>query len=226
MTVRVPDDAEGPPVPPGGLVAAALDLWPEEFQVGWDPSSSRLFLPALENSRAGTRAAVRITIRGTGIGATVSGPIVATRRVGTPALPLGVFLGLDARGCAAARYLERVARGLPVDFNERDPRYAAAWRIWLRGEKVSAWATTSDVSQGGCSVQVLGARLSAGDSIEVRRPSFLGLLGPALPATICWASDDGWPTTRAGLSLGGLGRAARTWQTAVEQAARAGAARL
>lgn len=200
--------------------ATILNLWPEEYLEGWDAPSSRLFLPALAETPLGTHAVVRIAIRGTGIAATVNGPIVAARRIGGSALVPGVFLGLEGRGAAAAAYLERVAKGQPVDWNERDPRYAVAWRLVITGGRGRFWATTVNVSQDGCSVTWPGPTLAVGDEIRVGTSA---LFGPSMLASVCWAGDPQRAARSAGLRLLLKGRAGRKWRSAVEHAALGGA---
>ncbi len=200
--------------------ATILNLWPEEYLEGWDPRATRLFLPALAETPLGTHAAVRITIRGTGIAATVTGPIVAARRIGSSALVPGVVLGVEGRGAAAAAYLERVARGQPVDWNERDPRYAVAWRLLITGDRGRFWATTIDVSREGCSLTWPGPTLSVGEEIRIRTRA---LLAPNLTASVCWAGEPERAARSAGLRLLVDGRAGRRWRSAVEHAALSGA---
>ena len=200
--------------------AAVLNMWPEEYLDGWDAPGSRLFLPALAETPLGTHAVVRITIRGTGIAATVTGPIVAVRRIGGSALVPGVFLGLDGRGAAAAAYLDRVARGQPVDWTERDPRYAVAWRLVITGGRGRFRATTVNVSQVGCSVTWPGPALAVGDGVLLGTSA---LFGPTMMASVCWAGEPAGAARSAGLRLVPRGRAGRKWRSAVEHAALGGA---
>lgn len=204
----------------GETVALALQLWPEEFVEGWEPIPSRLFLPALAGSPLGTTAAVRVTIRGTGIAATVTGPVIAARRIGSQTLAPGVFLGLRGRGAAAAAYLEKVARGQPVDFSERDPRYAARWRVALSGSRGRFSATTLNVSEEGCQVTWPGPAVAVGEAIRIRLRT---LFGPTLVGSVCWANGPGPQSHTAGLRLRLIGRAGRRWRSAVERAANGGA---
>jgi hypothetical protein len=214
------DQDVSPPSSKGTEVATALHLWPEEFREGWDRPASRLFLPALAAAALGTVATVRITIRGTGIAATVTGPVVAARRIGSSALVPGVFLSLEGRGFSAADYLERVSRGQPVDFNERDPRYAVSWRVALSDDRGRFWATTVNVSQEGCLVTWPGPVLSVGSALRLKTRS---LFGPTLTASVCWAGGPGAHRNSAGLRLRIDGRAGRRWRSAVERAAQSGA---
>lgn len=222
MATRLIDAPPQGPGPAGwaGALASTMQLWPEEYIDGWDPGTSRLFLPTMAETPLGTFASIRITIRGTGIGATVTGPVVAARRIGGSALVPGVFLGLEGRAASAADYLERVARGQPVSFHERDPRYAVAWRLALSSERGRFWATTVNVSGEGCLVTWPGPALSVGEAIGVR---IKALFAPTLRAAVCWSDGADAMARTAGLRLTVLGRAGRKWRSAVEKAADDGA---
>ncbi len=201
--------------------STSVELRPGEFLAGWDPATSRLFLPVLPESRVGMFVAVRISIRGTGIAATVTGTVVAVRRLGGRTLVPGVSLALEGGRASAANYLALVARGTPVDFNERDPRYAVERRLALTRGKNRFEATTINVSQGGCCVAWPGAAPAIGEAVRIRPGR--AFLGPTIGATVCWAGGSRDPAVRAGLRVHAIGRAARTWQSIVEQSARAGA---
>jgi hypothetical protein len=205
--------ARAPDEPP-----SALQLWPEEYLSGWDPAASRLFLPSLACEPLGSRVSLRITIRGTGIGATVAGPVVAVRRVPGATLTPGAYLSLRGRHAGAGRYLERVARGLPVEFNERDPRFAVAWSVTLAGEWGQYPATTENVSGEGCSLTWRGPALEVGRPVLVRRHS---LFAPRLPARVCWSAVSGGVSS-AGLKLE-AGRGADRWRSALDREVRRGA---
>jgi hypothetical protein len=205
---------EGPP--------AALEVGPEEFLSGWEPSTSRLFLAGLVRAPLGARVAVRVTIRGTGIGATVVGPVIAVRHVAGAALPSGSYLEFPGRTAGAAHYLARVARGLPVEFNERDPRYAVSWGVTLEGDPGQFPALTENVSSEGCSLSWRGLALAVGCRVTIRRRR---LLAPALPAQVCWTATDG-ELAAAGLHLEVAGRAVQSWRSALAREVRLGAGML
>jgi len=202
----------------GGL-PAALQLWPEEYLEGWEPADSRLFLPLLAAVPLGTQVVLRIAIRGTGIGATISGPVIAVRRVQGASLTPGAYLLLRGRAAGAGRYLERVARGLPVDFNERDPRFAVSWDLTLAGEWGRYLATTENVSSGGCSLHWRGPAVEVGRKVLLRRP---GLFAPRLPARVRWSAIGGGVSS-AGLQLEAGGRSAERWRTALDREVKRGA---
>jgi len=197
----------------------ALELWPDEFLAGWEASASRLFLRELAEAPLAAKAAIRITICGTGIAATVVGSVVATRRGFSRSLPAGGYLALPGRAAGTARYLERVALGLPVDYNERDPRYAVAWDLLLAAGPGRLGARTQNVSAEGCSLTWRGAVLTVGSWVTVRRRR---LFSVGLQAKVCWSAfDDGTPC--AGLHLETAGRAWLSWRTLVDREVRRGA---
>lgn len=201
---------------------SGLQLWPEEFLSGWEPEASRLFLPALSALELGTQVMLRISIRGTGIGATVSGPVIAVRRAQGASLTPGAYLSLRGRAAGAGRYLERVARGLPVEFNERDPRFAVSWDVTLAGEWGRYPATTENVSSEGCALTWRGPAVEVGLRVMVERPGFLA---PRVLARVCWSSISG-PVSSAGLRLEPAGRAGRRWQSALVREVKRGARRV
>ena len=203
-------------------LATAVEPTPRQYLDGWDPQASRLFVPALADSRAGALAAVRITIRDTGIAATVMGTVVAVRRAGSPALAPGVFLALQGDGAAAASYLARVARGRPVDFNEREPRYAFECRLTITHPTAGRFQSpTVNVSESGCCLRWNGPPPTVGETLRVR--SGPAVLGPSLDATVAWVGGPGALAYTAGLRLHPAGRAGRMWRSLVEEAARSGA---
>ena len=208
---------------PSAPLVSAVEVPAEEFLAGWDPAASRLFVSAaaLLEARAGTTAAVRITIRRTGIAATVVGTVRAVRRAGSRALPAGVSLGLDARAAGAARYLAQVAQGRPVDFNDREPRYVVERPVVIAPAQARAFpSVTVNVSESGCCVRWAGPAPRVGDAVRVRagRFPFASVAG----ATVCWAATAGELGPAAGLRLAPVGRAARRWHSLVERAAAAG----
>jgi PilZ domain-containing protein len=204
---------------------ANVEVPADEFLAGWDAAASRLFVSAvaLLDARAGTSAAVRISIRRTGIAATVRGTVMAVRRAGSRALPAGVSLALGGEGAAAARYLALVAQGRPVDFNDREPRYVVERPVVIAPAEARAFAsTTVNVSESGCCVRWSGPAPLVGETVRIRSGRLL--FAPVAGATVCWTrSAAGSGGTAAGLRLAPAGRAARAWRSLVAHAARSGA---
>jgi hypothetical protein len=202
-----------------GRLPEAVELKPDEYLSGWDPLTSRLFLSALSGAPLGLRLAIRVTIQGTGIGATVVGPVIAVRHASRAGLPPGGYLALPGRAAGAATYLAKVARGMPVDFNERDPRFAVAWGVTLAGQPGPLAAFTQNVSAEGCALAWRGTPVEAGSRVTLRRHR---LLAPPLSARVCWSAIEGGIAT-AGLHLEDAGRGARDWRAALAREVRQGA---
>jgi hypothetical protein len=152
----------------------------------------------------------------------VAGPVVGVRHVASASLPPGAYLGLPGRAAGAAHYLVRVAKGLPVDFNERDPRYAVAWGLTLEGGPERFPALTENVSSEGCALSWRGEALPVGCRVAVRRRR---LLAAVLEAQVCWSAADGGIAS-AGLHLEAAGRAVRGWRSALAREAAQGASPL
>ena len=135
-------------------------------------------------------------------------------------------MALPGRAAGAATYLARVARGMPVDFNERDPRFAVAWGVTLAGtlagERGQLAAQTENVSSEGCALSWRGTPVEAGTRVTLRRRR---LLAPALPARVCWSAIEGGIAS-AGLHLEGGGRAAYAWREALAREVHQGAQAL
>jgi len=200
--------------------SVSVNLEPAQFLSGWRQETGALFLPTLSDSRVGQEVAVRIGIFGQTIRATLFGKVSVVRRVGRPSLPPGVELALDKTSLPAANFLAMAARGEPVTFRERAPRYAAGRSLTLvrqGGQVVSA--TTINVSDGGCSVAWPGELPAAGEVLAVRLSG--GLFGVVARAVICWTAD-GTPRS-AGLGVVSEGRAGRAWRKLVAEVAGSGA---
>src|SRR5512137_1457768 len=117
--------------------SAALNLEPAQYLSGWRAEAGSLFLPALSESRVGDQVAVRVGLYGQPIRATVFGKVAMVRRMGRPSIPPGIELYLDRASLPAARFLAMVARGEPVQFRERAPRYAVSREFQVEARSAS-----------------------------------------------------------------------------------------
>jgi hypothetical protein len=200
--------------------SVALNLEPGQLLSGWRGEAGALFLPTLSESRVGDEVAVRIGIFGQAIRATVFGRVALVRRVGRPSLPPGIELALDKASLPAAGFLAMAARGEPVSFRERAPRFAVERElavIWNGREIVT---TTTNLSEGGCAVQWPGALPLTGEVVSVKLGD--GFFSPNARAVVCWNTLGG-PLERAvGLRIILEGRAARVWKSLVTEVARSG----
>ena len=200
--------------------SVAVNLEPAQFLSGWRQETGSLFLPTLSESRVGQEVAVRIGIFGQTIRATLFGKVSVVRRIGRPSLPPGVELALDKTSLPAAHFLAMAARGEPVTFRERAPRYAAERALTMvrpGGDVVTA--TTINVSDGGCSVAWPGELPPVGEVLALRLSG--SLFRVVARAVVCW-NADGTPRS-AGLRVISEGRAGRAWGKIVAEVAASGA---
>ena len=198
-----------------------VNLEGAQFLGGWRPETGVLFLPALSESRVGEVVAVRVGIYGQAIRATLFGKVALVRRVGRPALPPGVELSLDKASLPAAGFLAAAARGEPVSFRERSPRYAVERRLSVGHGKEQLETTTLNVSEGGCALRWAGPLPLVGDMVTFRMGA--GLFAPTARAVVCWNQPGGAVERSVGLRVIGEGRAGKAWRALVVEAIQSGA---
>jgi hypothetical protein len=201
----------------------SFNVEPSQFLAGWRAKAGTLFLPTLSDSRVGDEVAVRLGIHGHAIRATLCGKVGLVRRVGRPALPPGVEIHLEPHSLAAAAFLASAARGEPVSFKDRAPRWSARRPLQLQHGGVAIAATTVNVSEGGSAVLWPdGVPLPlVGDEVAIRLKD--GFLTRTVRAVVCWNEPGGEGDRRVGLKVVAEGRAARSWRTLVDAVARSGA---
>jgi hypothetical protein len=205
----------------GAVQSVSVNLEPAQFLAGWRPEGAALFLPALSDSRVGDDVAVRIGIFGQAIRATVFGRVSAVRRVGRPALPPGIELSLDRASVPAAGFLAMAARGDPVSFRERAPRFAVDRRLVVVHAGAPVDTATLNLSDGGCAVRWPGQLPLAGDVVGIRLGD--GLFAPTARAVVCWTQPGGPVDRSVGLRIVAAGRGARAWRALAADVARSGA---
>lgn len=198
--------------------SVSVNLEPAQYLAGWRPEAGSLFVPAVSGARVGDHVAARVGIYGQAIRATVHGKVAAVRRVGRPALPPGVELALDPASLPAAGFLARAARGEPVTFQERSPRFAVALEITALHGGARVATTTLNLSEGGCAVRWPGPLPQVGEVVTLRVGR--GLLAPAVPGVVCWTQPGEAAERSVGLRLVGEGRAGRAWRARVAAASR------
>jgi hypothetical protein len=201
--------------------SVSVNLEPSQFLAGWRPESGAIFLPTLSEARVGDEVAARIGVLGQTIRATVFGKIGGVRRVGRPSLPPGIELRLDAASIPAAGFLAMAARGEPVSFKERAPRFIADRPLIVVQGGATLQVATGNVSDGGCSARWPVQSPAVGDVLLVRMGS--GILAPRAEAVVCWTLEPGDAERMVGLRLRATGRAGRHWKSMVAAVARSGA---
>jgi len=192
-----------------------------QYLAGYRPEAGNLFLPTLSESRVGERVAVRVGIHGQTIRATLFGKISHVRRIGRPALPPGVELHLDRHSVAAAGFLAMAARGEPVTFKERLPRWSHEAKLAVEHAGTAVEAVTINVSEGGCAVRWTGPLPLVGDLVAIRLGD--GMFAPTARAIVCWNQPGGAVDRSVGLRLVSGGRGARAWRSLVTKVSKSGA---
>ncbi len=198
-----------------------VNLDAAQYLAGWRPEAGSLFLPTLSESRVGAEVAVRVGIFGQTIRATLFGKVALVRRVGRPALPPGVELHLDKISIAAAGFLAMAARGEPVTFQERQPRWSHERPLAVEHAGKSQAATTLNLSEGGCSVRWAGQLPLVGDVVRIKLGG--GFFAPTARAIVCWNQPGGAVERSVGLRIVLAGRGGRAWRALVEKVAKSGA---
>jgi hypothetical protein len=201
--------------------SVSINLEPTQFLAGWRNDGRSLFLPVLSEARVGDEVAVRVGIFGQTIRATVFGKVAAVRKVGRPALPPGVELTLDPASVPAVGFLAMAARGEPVSFRQRSPRFNVERRLTAVYAKVDVEATTTNISEGGCALRWSGTLPLVGDVVRLELGG--GLFSPSARAVVCWTQAPAASEPFLGVRVITEGRAGRAWRSLVAQVARSGA---
>ncbi|HEX9399742.1 MAG TPA: PilZ domain-containing protein [Anaeromyxobacter sp.] len=203
------------------LHSVSVQLEPTQFLAGWREKTGTLFLPTLSDTRVGDEVAVRIGIYGHAIRATLFGKVSLVRRMGRPALLPGVELHLERHSLAAAGFLAAAARGEPVTFKEREPRWSVERPLQIERGRVGLEATTINVSEGGCALRWPGQLPLVGDTLTIRLKD--GFFNRSLRAVVCWNQPGAERDRSVGVKVVPEGRAGRAWRTLVEAVSRSGA---
>ncbi len=203
------------------MYSVSVNLEPSQFLAGWRPESGAIFLPTLSEARVGDEVAARIGVLGQTIRATVFGKIAGVRRVGRPTLPPGIDLRLDAASIPAAGFLAMAARGEPVNFKERAPRFAAERPLTVVQGNVTLSVATGNVGDGGCSIHWPVQVPPVGEVLRVRLAA--GIFAPRAEAVVCWNLEVNETERMVGVRLHAASRAGRFWKSVVAEAARSGA---
>jgi len=202
----------------GNLRSVALHVEGAQYLTGWRPETGTLFLPALSEARVGQPVAVRVGLFGQSIRATLFGTVSLVRRVGRPALPPGIDLTLDRMSLPAAHFLAMAARGEPVSYRERAPRYVVERQFLATRDGVEHETRTFNISEGGCAVSWPGPLPMVGEVVALRLSD--GLFASSPRAVVCWNSVGGAIERCAGLRIVAEGRSARGWRSVVASASR------
>ncbi len=180
------------PPPAAGVTVVDVPLSPDEFVAAWRPESRRLLLPMQVPPKLQQRVAARLTLLGPGVAATITGRVVSASRHG--ALHRVELAPDDARVAAVER-LVAVARGEPVRYQKRMPRFLATVPVVIYGPAGPTFMTTFSVSENGCGVAWSGPVPvpQVGAPIDVRLGA--GTKAAAFRSVVCWTAQAGRSAT-------------------------------
>lgn len=200
------------------MQSVSLILEPGQLLASWREKTGTLFLPALSESRVGDEVAIRLGIYGHTIRATLFGKVALVRRVGRPALPPGIDLQLEKNSLAAAGFLAAAARGEPVSFRERPPRFVCEHPLVIERAGVVRRVVTANIAEGGAAVHWPGPLPLVGDELLIKVKD--GFFTRGLAAIVCWNQPGGDDERMVGLKVNADGRGGRAWHRLVESVSR------
>jgi hypothetical protein len=197
------------------LVAIEVPLRPEELIAAWRPDAARLVLPVAKPLRLQQRLAVRITLVGLDVAGTITGRVAATTTEGDVRR---TELAPDEARVRAVEKLVAVARGEPVGYEPRAPRFLATIPAVVRGPGSATYMTTFSVSANGCGLAWTGAIPAVGTPLELRLGTGHGAV--TFRGSVCWTSRTDHTATVGVRFAGG---ASHAWAAVVAEVRRSGA---
>jgi len=172
-----------PPPSTAGVIAVDVPLRPEELRAAWQPAARRLSLALREPLQSKAKVALRISVAGLGVAATITGRVTGARRQ-PPAW--SVEVAPDEGRMRALERLVAVAGGERVAYRPRAPRYLAAIPAIVYGPHGPTFMTTVSVSENGCGLSWSGPMPEVGVPLELRLGA--GSLAAKLCGEVCFAA--------------------------------------
>jgi hypothetical protein len=179
-----------PPTPHSGVYPVDIRLRPDELIGAWRPDSRRLLLNTREPLRLQQRVAARITAVGLGVAATITGRVVSASRHGDLHR---IELVPDEMRLRAVERLLSVARGEPVEYQARAPRFLASMPAVVHGPGGPTYMTTFSVSERGCGLAWTGPVPAVGLLMDVRIGAGNG--AATFRSVVCWTAQSGRTAT-------------------------------
>jgi hypothetical protein len=204
-----------PPTSQPGMSLVDLSLRPDELIAAWRPDSRRLLLPAREPLRLQQRVAARISLAGRGVAATITGRVLSCGPHGTLHR---IELALDEARIRATERLLAIARGEPIQYQLRVPRFLATLPAVVYGPAGPTYMNTFSVSEKGCGLAWSGPVPPVGVPMDVRLGA--GNRAAIFRSVICWTAQTGRTATVGMRFLQGAGNA---WATMIGEVKRSGA---
>ena len=193
------------------MVILDVRLSSPEWIGAWKPQAGRLTVKAPSPPRLNDKVAVRVQLAKPSVRATVVGTVVSFHRQDAYH---HVELAVQAESLDAANMLLAAAKGEPVSFRERPPRYLVQLPVLTSMGGASFYLTTSSVSSNGCSLRWPGSLPKLGEVVNLR---FSGTRSIDIRGVVRWKKPA---TSMVGLRFDAP---ADAWQSFLQQVMRSGA---
>jgi hypothetical protein len=182
-----------------------------EWIAAWKPEG-RLHVKIPSAPRLHDKLAVRVQLTNPSVRATVVGTVVSSHRQDAHHK---VELTVEADSLEAAGMLLAAAKGEPVTFRERSPRYLVRLPVVASMGGAKTYLTTSSVSANGCSLRWPGSLPSSGEIVNLR---FSGSRSVDMRGVVRWTKP-----ARSTVGLRFVDASAGGWKAFLEGVRRSGA---
>jgi PilZ domain-containing protein len=196
------------------MVALDVRLEPAQWLVAWKPDARRVVLEAPAATRLKDRVAVRVRLTHPAVSATLIGTVVSTER---QARNSRVEVAVEADSLDAAHMLLAAAKGEPMTFQERQPRYLVSLPVLITIGGPSFYGSTVSVSQSGCALRWTGSAPRMGEAVAL---SFRVSRSIDMRAVVRWRKPA---TATVGLRFAEPVRGAEAWRLLLEGLKKSGA---
>lgn len=196
------------------MVAFDVRLEPSEWLGGWKPDAKRVILKLKTAPRFKDKVAVRVQLAKPSVRATLVGTVVSLNHQDSLH---AIELALEPESLDAARMLLSAAKGEPVTFKERAPRFMVKLPVLTPGSEGSFYLTTVSVSASGCSLRWPGSMPSVGQLLDLR---FLGSRPIDMRGVVRWRKGA---SQTVGVAFMDRTATAEAWKARLEEVKKSGA---
>lgn len=196
------------------MVAFDVRLESSELLGAWKAEASRLTVQTATAPRLKDRVAIRVQLAKPSVRATVVGTVVSFHRQDAQHR---IELAVEAESLDAARMLLAAAKGEPVSYRERAPRYMAKLPVLTARGGASFYVTTLSISSSGCSLRWPGPLPTVGEAVNLR---FAGSRPIDMRGVVRWRKPAG---STVGLRFVDGLAGAEAWKLLLEDVKRSGA---
>ncbi len=197
------------------MLHVAIEIQSDEWLAAWRPATNRLLVKALDAPRLNERMALRVKFRDQFTGATVMGTAVSVEHQHPP---YRIEMAPDAEGMKAVQLLCAVARGEPVRFVLREPRYVVKLPVFVEWNGERMLTNIISISANGCALRWPGSVPALGQRLQLCIGS--GSRAYDVRGVVRWLDPGGG---KMGLRIFGVNGARQAWDSLLGEAARTGA---